>query len=194
MRFFFRRCIPPFNRMLLVESGPREVARKALLSLRCNHGDGLAVDLLTCYAGVPEGFENAVVYRTSDYQGRAGRSRLYAELRARGYGAMGVICSGDPIMTKWKWAVAAKLPAKLLIVNENADYFWFDRGNWRIIGYFALFRAGLVGPGSLGVVARVLLFPLTMLYLLGYAAAVHVRRLFYGFFRGMGRTAFTRER
>lgn len=190
MRFFLRRRVPSFDRVLLVESGPREVAEKALDALRRNHGEELAVDLFTCYAGVPEGYESATVYRTGDYRGRAGRQRLYAELRARGYRALALICSGDPIMTKWKWAVAARLPAKVLIVNENADYFWFDRSNWRLIGYLAFLRAGLVGPGSLGVIARVLLFPLTMAYLLLYAAAVHFRR----FLRGIGRTSLTDER
>ena len=177
MRFFFRRRIPVFDRVLLVESGAREIAERLLPLLRRNYGENLPVDLVTCYDGVPKGAGDAVVYRTSDYQGRAGRRRLYAELRARGYSTLGVICSAQPIMTKWKWALAAHLPVKIFVVNENADYFWFDRGNWRIIGYFVLFRAGLVGPGSLGAIARLFLFPFTLLYLLLYAGGVHLRRL-----------------
>ena len=30
-------------------------------------------------------------------------------------------------MTKWKWALAFRLPVKVLVVNENGDFFWFDR-------------------------------------------------------------------
>jgi len=72
--------------------------------------------------------------------------------------------------------LAARLPAKVIVINENGDYFWFDYSNWRIIGYFALLRAGLAGPGAVRGLARVALFPFTLLYLLLYAAAVHLRR------------------
>jgi hypothetical protein len=102
--------------------------------------------------------------------------RLFAELSARRYAVMGIICSGEPILAKWKWVLAARLPAKVIVINENGDYFWFDYSNWRIIGYFALLRAGLAGPGAVRGVARLALFPFTLLYLLLYAAAVHLRR------------------
>ena len=39
----------------------------------------------------------------------------------------GVICAAEPIMTKWKWWLGNKLPAKTFIINENGDYFWLDR-------------------------------------------------------------------
>jgi len=38
--------------------------------------------------------------------------------------------------------------------HENGDYFWLDYSNWRIIGYFALLRAGLAGPGAVRGLAR----------------------------------------
>ena len=85
------------------------------------------------------------VFQVADYQGKEGRARLYAELRARGYAAIGIICADQPIMTKWKWALAAQIPAKLFVVNENGDFFWVDYTNWRIIVHFFLFRAGLTG-------------------------------------------------
>ena len=50
-------------------------------------------------------------------------------------------------MTKWKWAIAAQLPGKLFIVNENVDWFWVDRGNWNTVRHFMLYRAGLSGAG-----------------------------------------------
>jgi hypothetical protein len=139
------------------------------------------IDLVTCYPGVPEGFppeapNSTRAFRVADYPGRAGLKRLFAELLARRYQVLGIICSAEPIMTKWKWALAARLPAKLFIVNENADYFWCDYSNWRIIAYFALFRAGLAGPGAVRTLARLALAPFTLLFLLCYAAAVHLRR------------------
>ena len=61
------------------------------------------------------------IYDIAEYQGREGRKRLYTELWEKHYSAVGIICADQPIMTKWKWAIAAQLPGKLFIVNENVD-------------------------------------------------------------------------
>jgi hypothetical protein len=132
------------------------------------------IDLVTCYAGAPAGVE--AVYRVTDYRGRAGRRNLHRVLSATGYSILGMVCSAEPIMTKWKWDLAARMPAKVLVINENADYFWLDWGHWRTICHFVLFRAGLTGAGSGRTLARLLAFPFTLAYLLLYAAKVHARR------------------
>ena len=80
-------------------------------------------------------------------------------------------------MTKWKWMLAARLPAKVFVVNENGDYFWMDWGHWSSIRYFVLYRAGLTGAGAVRTLARVVLFPFSLLYLILYAITVHSRRL-----------------
>ena len=64
----------------------------------------------------------------------------------------------------------------MLIVNENGDYFWLDRGNWRIIRRFVLFRSGLSGAGAVRTLARLAAFPFTLTYLMLYTAWVHLRR------------------
>ena len=133
------------------------------------------IDLVTCYQGKPQGFAGRV-YRLNHYGGAAGREKLRAELEARGYSTLGIVCSAEPIMTKWKWWLAAHLPAKIFIINENADFFWFDRGQWRLILKFILFRAGLTGPAAALALLRLVCFPVTLLYLLLYAGAVHLRR------------------
>jgi hypothetical protein len=89
---------------------------------------------------------------------------------------LGILCSGEPIMTKWKWALAARLPAKVFVINENGDYFWLDWGNWRTILRFTINRAGLAGPGAARTLLRAALSPFTLSYLLLYAGAVHLRR------------------
>ncbi len=170
--------MPPFRRILLIESGSRYLFDALLPDLPRLHGEELEVDLVTCYAGEPRGFRpgHGLVFRVTDYPGRAGRKRLYRQLAARGYDVVGIICAGEPIMTKWKWMLAARLPAKVFVLNENGDYFWLDRGHWRTIRHFVLFRAGLSGAGAVTTLARLLLFPATLAYLLAYAGAVHLRR------------------
>jgi hypothetical protein len=178
VRHFFSRYVPPFRRILLVESGSRYLFDDLLPDLPGLHGDGLVMDLVTCYAGEPRGFrpDHGKVYRVSDYSGRAGRKRLYRELAGARYDALGIICAGEPIMTKWKWMLAARVPAKVFVLNENGDYFWLDAGHWRTIRHFILFRAGLSGANAVTTLARLLLFPATLAYLLLYAGMVHLRR------------------
>src|SRR5712671_418449 len=170
MRYFFTRRQPDVSRILLIEG--------LISGIRGTYGPTVFVDLVTCYPGLPEGFDPAgtAVYRVTDYRGRAGRARLYRELARNRYSIAGMICSAEPIMTKWKWSLAARLPAKFFILNENGDYFWIDCGHWSVIRHFALYRAGLAGAGAVRTLARLALFPFTLLFLLRYAAMVHLSR------------------
>lgn len=175
MRHFFRRGNPPFTRVVLVESGPRQLFDDLIPKLYATYGDQLEIDLVTCYAGVPAGFRGTV-YRVTEYTGSLARKRLYTELATRDYRIAGIICSGVPVMTKWKWMLAARLRAKVFVLNENGDYFWLDRGHWRVMSHFAFYRAGLTGAEAIPTIARLLFFPVTFSYLLLYAAFVHLRR------------------
>jgi len=177
MRYFFRRSFPPFSRVLLIESGSRHLFENLLPTLYEAH-PGMTADLVTCYAGAPKNFrpEQGTVYRVNDYPDSRSRPRLYKELAANRYNILGVICSAEPIMTKWKWVLAARLPGKVFVLNENGDYFWLDRGHLSNIRYFILFRAGLTGAGAVRTLARVVLFPFSLLYLILYAATIHLRR------------------
>ena len=178
MKYFFTRRLPEASRILLVESGSRYLLEGLIPGIRSTYGDDIFVDLVTCYPGLPEGFDtrNTTVYRVTDYRGSAGRGRLYRELAANRYSIMGIICSAEPIMNKWKWMLMARLPVKVFILNENGDYFWVDYAHWSVIRHFALFRAGLAGAGAVRTLARLALFPFTLLFLLSYAAVVHLTR------------------
>lgn len=144
-------------------------------ALRKIWGGDLEIDLVTCYATAPAGF-GGQVFNVNDYGGSPGRWKLLTDLRARGYEITGVLCTGEPIMTKWKWWLGARLPAKIFVVNENADLFWVDWGHAGVIWHFVAERAGMTGPGAAASVARLLFFPLTLTYLLLYAGYVHLRR------------------
>ena len=177
MRYFFTRSVPPFSRVLLVESGSRELFEKLLPHWYQTHS-GMTCDLVTCYGSAPKNFrpDQGSVYRVADYPAGPARQRFYQELRANGYNIVGIICSAESIMTKWKWMLAARIPGKIFVVNENGDYFWLDHGHLAYIRYFILFRAGLTGSGAVRTLARVVLFPFSLLYLILYAAVVHLRR------------------
>jgi hypothetical protein len=175
VRHFFRRDIPPLTRILLVESGSRHLFDTLIPKLYQIYGDGIEIDLVTCFAGAPDGLRGAIS-RVTDYTEPTSRLRLLTELKSRNYAAIGIICAAEPIMTKWKWWLAAKIPAKLFIVNENCDFFWADRAHWRLIMHFVFFRAGLTGAAAVPAIARLLFFPVTLSYLLLYAGFVHLRR------------------
>lgn len=171
-RFLYRR-VPPLSRLLLVESGPREIFEKMLPEYYaiCPH-----IDIVTCYAGPPARFDatRGRVYNTGDYQGGAAeRKRLYAELWKNRYSAVGIVCADSPILAKWKWAIAAHLPGKLFIINENCDWFWVDWGQWKTIQHFVLYRAGLSGADAVKTITQLVVFPFTVLFLLIYAAWAH---------------------
>ncbi|HWC97179.1 MAG TPA: hypothetical protein VG456_10525 [Candidatus Sulfopaludibacter sp.] len=178
MKYFFTGRLPDVRSILLVESGSRGVLERVVPGLRRTWGSDVAIDLVSCYSSLPDGFDAAStrVFRVADYRGREGRRRLYRELRQRQYSLMGIVCSEEPLMFKWKWALTAQVPAKVFVINENGDYFWLDRLHLKPIRKFVLLRAGLAGSGAVRTLARLVTFPFTLLFLLLYATTVHARR------------------
>ncbi len=160
-----------------MESGSRHLFDTLVTGIYETYGNQVQVDLVTCFAGVPEGLKpNARVYRIHEYTGRAGRMRLYQDLKSQNYSIIGIICAAEPIMTKWKWVLAAQVPAKLFILNENGDWFWVQWSEWRTMRHFLLYRIGLSGARAVPTLARLAVFPFTLLYLIAYAAVAHARR------------------
>ena len=178
MRYFLTRRLPEPDAILLVESGSRSLLEGLIHGLRTTWGSGVPIDLVTCFSRLPQGFhpDNTRVYRVADYRGRTGRAKLYRALAKNRYSHVGIVCSGEPIMTKWKWVLALRLAAKVFIINENSDYFWLDWGHLGHIREIVFLRSGLAGAGAVRTLARVFCFPFTFLYLLLYATTVHARR------------------
>jgi hypothetical protein len=92
MRHFFTRSIPEFSRVLLIESGGRELFEKLLPSFYRNYPE-IICDLVTCYGSAPKSFrpEQGTVYRVTDYSGSRSRQRLYEELGRNRYVIVGMI-------------------------------------------------------------------------------------------------------
>ena len=178
VRYFWSRSEPPLTRILLIESGSRSLLEGILPHLRKLWGRDVAIDLVTCYAGLPGGFgPETVVYRVTGYSSPEGRKELIRLLRSREYSIAGMICSVEPIMTKWKWLIALRVPAKVFILNENGDYFWVNRENAAAMREFLLVRLGLSGSGASRTIGRLLVFPFSVLFLLLYAFAAHSGRI-----------------
>ncbi len=182
VRYFITGRLPEATSILLVESGSRGIVERVIGGLRQTWGPDVPIDLVSCFAALPAGFEAATtrIYRVSDYRGREGRGRLYRLLRANRYALLGIVCSSEPLMTKWKWALALRIPAKVFVINENGDYFWLDRVHFGLIRQFVMLRAGLAEAGAVRMLAQLISFPFTFLYLLLYAALVHGRRALRG--------------
>lgn len=177
MKYWLSRAEPRGTRILLVESGSRSLLENLVPLLMSTWAGDYRFDLVTCYGGVPDCLPSDTdVFRVYDYPTPERRRELIAELRSRDYAYAGIICSAESIMTKWKWLIALRVPAKVFIVNENGDYFWLNRENWSIVREFALVRAGLHGAGATRTVARLLAFPFAVIYLLIYALQAHARR------------------
>ena len=174
LRYVLRRKIPASPRILLIESGSRGVVEKLLPRLPYALGT-VEVDLVTCYAGRPSGL-NGTIFNVNEYGGPGGRGRLFADLTSRNYQLAGLLSTGEPIMTKWKWWLAYKLPAKIFVINESSEFFWCDWGNVGKAKSLALQRAGLTGGAVITTLARLILMPVTVVFLLTYAGTVHLRR------------------
>jgi hypothetical protein len=168
---------PETRRILLVESGSRSIIEAAIPRLRKVFGADTAFHLITCYAGAPAELNPAAtVWRTQHHGSPRGRARLIQEMKNSGITIVAMVCSNEQIMTRWKWWLAWKLPAKVLIVNENADCFWFDTAHLGYLRGFVVSRMGVTGEGTGHALASLAAFPFVLAYLLLYATIVHARR------------------
>jgi hypothetical protein len=169
---------PKVSSILLVESGSRGLLEGVVGGLREAWGPDIRIDVVTCYSDLPRGFNSGKtrVYRVSECRKLGRRLRMFRELARNRYSHMGMVCSGEPILMKWKWVLALGLPAKVFAINENCDYFWLDRKHLSAIRQFVIARAGMAGTGAVRTPARLIAFPFTLAHLVLYAAAVHTRR------------------
>jgi hypothetical protein len=163
---------------LVIESGSRLAASQFLNEL---YGlpENEQVDVLTCYATPPDSFDDVRgrVLFTHQAQGGSARTELFRMLAKSQYSAVCVLCTGDSIMTKWKWMTALRVPAKVLIVNETADSFWLDRGHLRNVRDMLIERSGAREMTPLRSLGQILAFPAVLTILLTFAAYMKTRRI-----------------
>ena len=177
MRFLFSRRIPAIDRILVVESAPRAICEKFLQHVY-ERQPAERVDILTCYGSAPQNYDHqrGSVFLTQQAATSNARWELIRHFKAQSYSAVAIFCAGDTLMRNWKWAIAAKVPAKILIINENADFFWLDRKHWRNARALITHRTGFHGSGPLRVMQQMITLPFAIVFLAGYAAVVHAKR------------------
>ena len=178
MKRFLSRQSPDPRRILLVESGSRTILEKWFRGLNSHYG-AAHTDIITCYDSIPLNVpeqEGRTIYLTHNYQTPESRNHLVKALQKNNYDMIGIICSDESIMTRWKWFLAWKIPAKVFIINENSDWFWLDRGSIGILKSMASNRTGMSGSGILRQPFKLILFPFTLAYLAAYATFMHLRR------------------
>jgi hypothetical protein len=179
MRYLTPTYPAEFRRVILVESGPRAVLEAAIPRLTNVFSPQTSFHLVTCYSGNPSTLEPAAtIWRTADHRSAGERNRLLEEIKATDATAIAIICSGHPIMTRWKWWLVWRLPVKVLVINENADCFWLDTAHVSNARRLALVRLGLSGEIAGRTLLRLALFPFGLIYLVLYASVVHAQRWF----------------
>ncbi len=160
--------------MLLIESASRETGARALATLRKAFGERTPIDVFHCQPSPPDGADES--WHARDYSGTAARFGLVRRLRARRPSIAAAIFSDDPTLGPWKWFLLATLSSKFLILNENGDFFWLDRGHLPNLFDMLQQRVGFAGETVTEAIAGLVAFPFVVAYLAAYAAYVHAVR------------------
>lgn len=178
MRSLFAAHIGSPRRILLIESAPREAAEQALLNMYRKPETQL-VDVLSCYSEPPKGFDahRGSAYFVHSNEAVSNRWGFIRSLSAAPYDTIAMVSAGSSVMRNWKWAIALRSSARLLLIDEFGESMPLsirEGGSfWRILVY----RSNLASAATLFLAAvRLGMLPLIMAYLVAYGAVAHVRR------------------
>jgi hypothetical protein len=176
VKYFLTGSSPAASRILLVESGSRRVLERAIAGVERGF-PGVVLELCTCYPGLPaasNSFER--VWRVTDASSYGPKLRMARAIAATRPPIAALLFSGEPIMFTWKMLLLVLLPSKILLVNENGDFFWLDRANLSTLRQFMGARLGMNGEGLLRGLCRVVMFPFVFVFLLLAAATSYLVR------------------
>ena len=165
--------------MLLVESGPRTDTEQVIRDLRSTVCGDVPIDLFTCLPDDPIGLGVGYrAWRTFEAGNHFERWKLLLGLRQEKHTAAAIVCSNSPLLAGWKVVLAALLPAKILLIDGRDGSFWLDREHWRETLRLGISRSGVRSPEFLRRALQIATFPFQLCLLLGFAARVHLARLF----------------
>ena len=178
MKWFLRTSVPPIERMLLVESGPRADAQRLVPVLREAVCGTAPIDLFTCLPDRPSGLgRGSRTWRTYDATSHSERWSMLLGVRRQRHSAAAILCSDSPLLGIWKIVLAASLPAKVLLVDKGSALLWLDRGSWRKAARLAISRSGLCNPELVRRLAHAAFVPFALCILIPFAVKVHLRKL-----------------
>jgi hypothetical protein len=116
------------------------------------------------------------LFRASDYPTSLDKIRLLIALARRRWRVLVILCTGETVLWRWKMLALAMFPSKVLIANENADFFWLDWAHRRNLRQFIAVRGGVNRDEIAATVLRALVFPFTLVFLLLTALYLYTRR------------------
>ena len=177
MRYFFG-SFPGADDVLLIESGSPAVSRRVLERVR-EHFPVARYHLLTCWPETtPEhhsaGYQS--IFRAPEYPAGLDKIRLLFSLARRRWRVLVILCTGEQVLWRWKLLALAIFPSKVLIANENADFFWLDWAHRSNLRQFLGVRWGVNLDQIAATALRALVFPFTLLFLLLTALYLYTRR------------------
>ena len=160
------------DRVLLIESGPRELTEKALSTLYTRAPSRL--DLLTCYDRPPKSFDpdRGTVYSVHAAEAVAHRRRFAEKLARHPYTAVAVLAAGSPVLAKWKWLIVLRTRASVVVLDKNAELLPFSVARAKAVADIfvqSFSRAAVTG-------FQLLLAPFAIAYLVLFTLAIHLRR------------------
>ena len=178
MRWFLRKKVPPVERMLLIESGPRSDLTALIPELRASICGTAPLDLFTCLPDDPDGLGTSVRrWRSFNAATHAERWQMLLELRRQRHTVATILCSNSPLLAGWKAALVLLLPAKILVADKDQGLYWLDIAHWRQAARLAVSRSGVRNPEFLRAVANIAFLPIGLCILLAFAAKVHLGKL-----------------
>jgi hypothetical protein len=175
MKYFFTGRGPAVDRILLVESGSRHVLERAIAGMTRGF-PGVRLELCTCLSGLPSGADFDRVWRVTDAPSMSAKWQMARAIAASRPPVAAILFSGEPILFYWKAALLLLLPSKILLINENGDFFWLDGPNLPTLRQFVGARLGMNGEGMLRGVCRVVSFPFVLVFLVLAAALTYMTR------------------
>jgi hypothetical protein len=175
MKFFFSGRGPAVDRILLIESGSRNVLERAIAGMQRGF-PGASLELCTCFPGLPAAAAFERVWRVTDAPSLGEKWRMARAIAATRPPVAAMLFSGEPILFNWKAALLLLLPSKILLINENGDFFWLDRPNLPTLRQFVGARLGMNGEGMLRGLCRVIAFPFVLVFLMLAACVTYTMR------------------
>jgi hypothetical protein len=174
MKDFFGRKFPSGGDVLIIESGSPHITDRAVIGLHRMFPNS-PLHLATCWPN-RAGRDFAQVFAVGEYAGRSEKVGLLGSFRRHGYSVLALLCSGEPIMNLWRTLALLLVPAKVIIINENGDFFWLSWENRTMLRSFLSARWGVNLRHGLKIVLLALAFPFTVLFLMLTALYYYLRR------------------